>query len=222
MRLVQSLHTVSERPAKRSTTHGMTLMELMLAVTLLATLLAAVAGLIRSGLRTGVGWGRVVEPYQQMERVFNRLARDIESAQRFFGAPFLGTEDHLELARVDRVTGPDGQPIPEWLRVVYRLETQGTKTQLVREEFLWKTSAQSAEPIRRETLLCVVGGHFAFGMQDAQHQLIWASAWDGHTDGLPRLVKFDGTLPGPPGQAHVTVGRIIRNPAGSLPTPKTP
>lgn len=200
----------------------MTLIELIVAVTLFATLLTATAGLIRSALRTGIGWERVTEPYQRMERVFSRLARDVESAQPFFGAPFLGTEDHLELARVDGVIGSDGRSVPEWLRVVYRIETQGGETQLVREEFLWKTSLQSAEPIRREALLNIVGGHFAFGMQDAQHQLVWSSTWDGQTNGLPRLVKFDCTPQPPSGQSPMTLGRVIRNPSGALPTPKTP
>ena len=51
---------------------GMTLIELLLAITLFFLLLAAASGLVRAALQAQVRWGGSVEPYQQMERTLSR------------------------------------------------------------------------------------------------------------------------------------------------------
>ncbi len=195
---------------------AMTLVELLLAVTLFSTLMGAVSGLVASGLRAQAEWGRSVAPYQQMERALSRLERDIESTQLFFGVPVQGEANALEFARIDTVPQAEGQPMADWVRVRYRLETDLDGQVLIREEELWR-AGEAAAPVQRDILLHVVDGRWAFGMLDAQQQLLWAEDWDGRTHGVPRLVRFDYTIPSSDSQAPIRMSRVFRNLSGSLP-----
>ncbi len=199
----------------------MTLVELLLALTLFSFLLASSSGLLTSAMRAQADWGGALAPYQQLERALHQLEDDLESAQPFFGVPFVGKEQSLEFARLDRV-GSDGRASPDWVRVIYQMENDGDGAWLVREEFAWRTQDASAAPQRREKLLHLVHGSFAFRVLDAQGQPAWVPSWDGKTLGIPRLVKFDGAVPttGAPGTFELS--RVVRDPAGAMPKVETP
>ncbi len=200
----------------------MTLVELLLAITLFSSLMATVGGLLQSGLQAQAKWGQAVEPYQQMERALNRMEQDLEAMQPFFGVPVTGAESQVEFARVDTRSINEAAPSPEWLRVRYRVSTDGQERALIREEFLWRQAGLPEEPFQRETLMRLSDGEFAFGRLDAQKQLIWESEWDGTKDGLPRLVRFTCTLPAIGGQPTLHLSRVIRSPSGNLPVVEQP
>ena len=84
---------------RNSSSAGMTLVEVMLAVTLFSSILVAISGLVRFGLEARLGWERAVAPTQTMERSLDRLAIDFESAQPLFVIPFTGESGRLECAR---------------------------------------------------------------------------------------------------------------------------
>jgi prepilin-type N-terminal cleavage/methylation domain-containing protein len=213
--------TASRKPQWQ---RGLTLVELLLAVALFAMLLAAGAGLVRSSMSAQVGWQQAVEPYRRMEQALARLERDLESAQPLFDVPFLGGSDRLEFARVDRPFIEGAPSDPDWVIVTYSLDGgAGGGVALLREESLWRSRGEGVDPLRRETLLSLDGGAFAFGVMDATtQQMAWATSWDGQTHGLPRLVRFDCALSPGASQPPVQLSRIVRHPAGRLPAVELP
>ena len=199
---------------------GLTLVELLLTITLFSALLASIGNLLQSGLQAQVTWGKAVEPYQVMERAMERLERDLESAQPFFGVACAGAKESLEFAKVDPVPSEDGRPMSDWLRIVYHLNDEDDGIALIRDEFVWRDQAD--QPIRSDALLRLADGHWSFGMLDAQKRLAWVESWDGKKYGVPRLVQFEFTLPAVGNQAPVHLSRVMRNPSGALPTMETP
>ncbi len=191
----------------RTTIHerGMTLVELLLALTLFSALMASVTGLLRSGLQAQLRWGTGLVPYQAAERAFQRLEDDLEAAQPLFHITVIGETQRLEFARVTS----------QWVRIVYRIseEEDGTRW-LVREEFAWDDDTQ---PLQTQRVLQVLNGSFAFGLVDAQDQLLWEASWDGQTQGIPRLVKLACAIPASGSQGVIELERVIRSPAGALP-----
>ena len=194
---------------------GMTLMELILAMALFSALLGAIGGLLISSVRANDAWGKTLEPYEQLERGFNRLSRDCESAQPIFTSPAAGDKLHFELARVEQAGESPEQA--QWRRIVYRLVPEGSETLLVREAFA--LGQNSPEPVSREMLFRLQSGHFEFGELDAQHVMQWVSAWDGK-NGVPRMVRFAGLLADSLDEQPVV--RVMRNPAGTLPVMEQP
>lgn len=196
---------------------GLTLVELLLALTVFSVVMAIAGGLLHAALRSHASWGDVARPYQQMARAFARLEQDLESAQPFFGIPFRGTDSALEFARVEPVPGDAAEPAMEWVRVSYRLEGGPAGLSLVRETSPWRQPEDGAGPPRRETLLPLASGRFAFGALDAQGHLIWTSAWNSPARAVARLLRFDGAIPLGDGQSPSAFSRAVRNPAGILP-----
>jgi hypothetical protein len=173
--------------------------------------MAAAGGLLSASLRLQARWGDAARPSQQMAKAFARLAQDVESARPLFNAPFLGSATSLEFVRVESA---------EWMRVRYRLDDGAEGTALVREASLWREG--DGAPVTREVLLPLVRGAFAFGAIDSQNQRVWIAAWDGIQQGLPRLLAVDATLPIGPDDTPMTLRRVIRNPAGTLPVQEAP
>jgi hypothetical protein len=199
------------RRARRS---AFTLVEVALATSLLAFLLAALGGLLTSSGRLQTGWQERVQPAVQGERALARWARELESAQAFFGLPFGVEGSAMEFAVVAQTpTGEGGAPQPEWLRVRYAVE-EGA---FVRESYLWRDGAAA---LTREVLAPMTAGQFAVGLRDPETSALqWASPWSGASDEGPRLarlVRFEGAFPSSGGRT-VAVSRIVRHPAGVLP-----
>ena len=199
---------------------GLTLVELLLAVSLFAALMGAVAGLVIAAARAQASWGRSVEPSQQMERAFMHLQRDVEAAQPLFAIPCVLSPDgqRLELARV-----MPHAAAPGWVKVVYRFVPDEAGTTLVREEFAW--GALDGEPQRSETLAMLEQGVFAFGRLASDGTLEWATDWQGDGSGtpmVPQMLKMDWTLPSVGAQPPLSLSRAFRHPAGALPTMETP
>ena len=196
---------------------GMTLVELLLALTLFSTLMASATGLLQSGLQSQLRWGETLVPYQQWERACQRLEQDLESAQPFFIVPFAGAEHTLEFARVATVLAGEDQSTLDWVRIRYRLDEEPDGLWLIREEFPWKAQGTSVEPLRRERLAHLTDGQFTFGLLDAQGHLTWSPSWDGTKQGIPRLIRVHCTLPVVGGGPPLALSRVVRNPSGNFP-----
>lgn len=190
---------------------GMTLVELMLAVSLFSFLMGSVAGLVQWTLQLQARWGAEQAPHQGLDRAFSDLAYALESAQPLFAVPLMGGASRLELALVER-TGATAQ----WHRVVYRLDG----TTLVRETFPWSDSTLL---LARRAVAQVSSLSFAFGMLNGATQAVeWVGQWDGAQYGVPRLVRVTCEVPAPASQGAITLSRVIRNPAGALPALENP
>jgi len=193
----------------------MTLVELLLAVGMFSFLMASVGQLVLMSLRVQQSWGGAVASAQRAEHALNRLAQDLHAARPLFGVPFqvVSGGDGVEFARL----GPEG-----WLRVVYRLEPDGEMRRLIRDEWTWTTGQVSPDPLQHELLARLAAGRFAAGMLTEDGQLVWTSSWDGEADGIPRLVQLEAVLPSTASGKAITVSRVIRNPAGTLPEDEQP
>jgi hypothetical protein len=191
----------------RDAARGMTLIELLLMVSMLSALLAAAGGLVVTVARMPSVAGPAVGPVDQIRQALDRVALDVESAQPLFGVPTQGTATRYEFARVEG---------GEWRRIQLRFEAGGAGgTALVRESAPWDAAGG---PARRETLAVVDRGAFAYARQDPDGRLVWDSVWDGTTDGVPRLVRVTPALVLSPGQEPAVLPRVMRGPAGALPT----
>jgi hypothetical protein len=109
-----------------------------------------------------------------------------------------------------------------WLRVSYRLDRDGEEIALVREERRWGGDEAGGDPVRRETLGRFRSGRFAVGILNEDGALTWASSWDSEAHGVPRLVKVDVTFPTLGASQPLTLSRVIRHPAGTLPKAERP
>ena len=200
---------------------GLTLVELVLATAMFSFLMGAVGGLVLTSGRVQRMWGSVIAPYQSADRAITRLAMDLQAARPLFHVPFRGNVDGLglEFARLGPVDDGEGTTTA-WFRVVYRLEHAGEDITLVREEFPWRSGAGEDTPLRHEVLARLGSGQWTFGKNKADKELTWTPSWDGTTEGVPQLVKFDCTVPVAQGRAPLTLSRVIRNPAGNLPEVK--
>jgi len=171
-------------------------------------------------MRVESAWGQTVERYQRLERALGRLENDLASAQPFFGVPFQGSAQDfaLELARVEALAGTEDRPSTDWVKIVYRFEPNEGGLLLVRETFLWSADSEAREPLHREVLAQVAEGQFWFRVKDRPTgELQWVKQWDGKTNGVPRLIMFDWTLPSAGGQSPFSFSRVFRNPSGRLP-----
>lgn len=196
----------------------MTLVELLLAITLFSVLLASIGGLVHSAMTVQVGWHQTVVPVQRMERSLLRLEMDLESAVPLFGVPFLGETSRIELAHLE-AAGSAGHP--EWWRIRYAIVADGPRLSLVRESSIWREGVDGASQ-RREVLMELTEGSFAFGMTDEDGALVWVDAWDGVQHGIPRLAHLTCILPAVGSQAPIALSRVFRNPTGNLPQVETP
>lgn len=196
---------------------GMTLVEVLLAVTLFSTMMGATAALLQAGFRAQSTWGAVVEPVVRLERTLNRINLDMASAQKLFAIPVHGTKDAFEFARVEpMIMEGASSPSAEWARIVYKMDQEEGASVLVREAATWRASQDGAQLQTREVLLPVTEATWAFARIDKQGQLLWSDAWDGTVDGVPRSVRLTCTLPMASGNS-LTLSRVFRNPAGNLP-----
>lgn len=208
--------TAASKNLSRNSIQGMTLVEVLLAVTLFSTMMGATGALLQSGFRAQMTWGRAVEPAVRMERALNRLNLDISAAQKLFASAAHGTKEQFAFARVESLAIEDAPATEEWVRVVYKIDDENGELVLVREAAVWRLSQDDPNPQTREVLLPVIEAAWAFARADAQGQLIWTDAWDGSADGVPQLVRLTCTLPASAGNA-LTITRVFRNPAGNLP-----
>lgn len=190
---------------------GMTLIELMLAMTLFSAMLASVGGLIRSGLKAQARWGSSLAPYRQLEQGLAVMARDVESAQPLFDLPCEADERHVRFAQVARTS----QGEPDWFSLTYEIGEWDGQPALIRERRRWRDGA--AAVAERELMLRMSGGRFAFGMRDAQDAFIWSETWDGQAHGMPRLIRLEATVPVGAAADPLSITHVLRAPAGALP-----
>lgn len=197
----------SARHRHRARAGGMTLVELLLTVALFSAILAAAGGLIVTMARTQTFASRAAGPAEQLQRALDQVEQDIESAQPFFGIPAQGTATQYEFARVER---------DAWVRVRLWFEPgDAGGAALMRETSPW--NASDGQPARRERLVSVERGAFAYARQDPDGLLVWDGAWDGAQDGVPRLVRVTPGVVLREGQEPAVFSRVMRYPAGALP-----
>ena len=206
---------LKNRKLKPPHRRGMTLIEVLLAVTLFSTMMGATGALLQAGFRAQALWGGAVEPAVRMERALNRLDRDIVSAQKLFAVAVQGSSEQFSFARVEPVA-VEGVSTPQWVKVVYRTGQENNQQVLIREVYAYSPAAGNVVPYQQEILLPVEDAAWSFGRLDAQGQLLWADAWDGSVDGVPQLVRFACTVP-VAGQNPLAMSRVFHNPSGNLP-----
>ncbi len=205
----------NRKPKPQLHSRGMTLIEVMLAVTLFSTMMGATGALLQAGFRAQSLWGGGVQAAARMERALNRLDRDIASAQKLFAVAAQGSGEQFSFARVEPMI-VDGVSSPQWVKVVYRIGQGNNQRALIREVYAYPPAAGNASASQQEVLLLVEMAAWSFGRLDAQGQLVWAEAWDGLVDGVPQLVRFSCTIP-TAAQNPLVMTRVFRNPAGNLP-----
>lgn len=204
-------------------TNGLTLVELLLAITLFSVLLASATGLIRNGIEAQLHWGSGLASYQRLEHGVEQLARDVEAARKLYGVPFQGSATALEFASLEPVATEEGAPAaPAWVRVTYHLGAEGETGALVRERAVWKADGTDPGPAQARTLMPLASCAFTFAALDPSGHLVWIDAWDGAKHGVPRFVRFDYTLPMAGMAEPLHMVRTIRNPAGTVPALEAP
>lgn len=210
-------------PEPRTGERGLTLAELVLTVTLFVFLMGAVGGLLLSAVHAQVRWGASVAPSQELDRALHRLTEDFATAQPLFGVPFVGGSDRVEFARLARPTG-SSSTAAEWLRIAYQLEPSGDGLALVREESVWRTTAEGGGPDRRDALATLDAAAFAFAVHETAEaaELAWVDTWDAEAyhvapQALPQLIRLSLSVPTGPQGPSVSFLRVIQQPAGTLP-----
>lgn len=182
---------------------GLTLVELLLAVSLFTVVLAAAGSLLVLGLRTQQSAPVDRRPALRFERAMLQLERDLASAQPLYAVPVVVEPERLEFAAT----------APEWRRIRYLVAEEQGQPQLVREEY----DVRGDQLVRREALVPLTGAQFAYAAADAD-SIVWRdTAWPAEVNGvpqLPRLIRLRGTLPGAP---PTGVERVVRMPDGVLP-----
>lgn len=127
---------------------GFTLMELLVATTLLSIVLSSVYVLFHSSIQT---WKRLeagVNPHQDARLVMNLIARDINNLIASAGHLFEGDDQQMTLFSItepfDKDTGEGGH----LMRIEYKYN-RGQK-RLEREEALVETALPRVPPVNRE------------------------------------------------------------------------
>ncbi len=139
---IKNIHVIS------SLSRGFTLMELLVATTLLSIVLSSVYVLFHSSIQT---WKRLeagVNPQQDARLVMNLIARDINNLIASAGHLFEGDDQQMTLFTItepfDKDTGEGGH----LMRIEYRYN-RGQK-RLEREEALVETALPKIPPANRE------------------------------------------------------------------------
>jgi len=195
-------HTVMRRHARPAGPQGFTLLELLVALTLMALLSVLLFGGLHFGVRAWEAGGKHIEQASRVETVQNLLRRQVSQARRLpqaadagSVAPFVGQADSLVfIAPLPVHRGIGGSYL---FRLTHR-ETNGRSDlalawHLYRPELL---TGGLAEPDEEATLLEDIAGiELAYyGAVDEEQPMQWWDAWDG-ASGMPQLVRLRVEFP---------------------------
>jgi hypothetical protein len=208
----------------RAGRRGLTFVELLLATMFFGALMASAGSLVVLCLRAQASARQDQDPHRRLAMALMQIEQDLDGAQRFFGAPFAGSEGHITLARLSPVNVGEGGSRSEWVVIRYLFEPVGDQLALVREERVWRL--QEA-PSARRVLATLASGRWRFAVlavdQETQvRALRWQATWPQPLadstplpSPLPRIVQFEGVLAGVGADAGEAVSRIFRLPDGT-------
>ncbi|HEY1723151.1 MAG TPA: prepilin-type N-terminal cleavage/methylation domain-containing protein [Magnetospirillaceae bacterium] len=174
---------------RRENEAGFTLIEMIVAMTLLAILALVVTGSIGFG-------GRVAEAATTRSERLDRLwtgytlmrnqiaAAYAPKANTARADAFAGSTDILALI----APAPPQLPMGGDQRVAFHIERSASGKELVAE---WQAQSSAERPRRSILIEGLAAGAFAYVGPTDQAQ--WLSRWD-QADALPRLVRFAGTF----------------------------
>ena len=179
---------------RRRDERGFTLLELIIALTIVGALLAIVVGTLRVGLASWARADQRAEVHQHLRSVTLILARAVGGAHAYRAATgddaptprllFRGTQDRLELVTQ---TPPLPPPVPvAFTAVVIALDTEEGPALVVRQRVLPNPDpfSEAATAFRDPSIETL-----AFEYLDPGGA--WQNAWDGEAfDALPQAVRI--------------------------------
>lgn len=201
--------------ARPTRPHGFTLVELLVALTLMALLSVLLFGGLRFGVRAWEAGGERIEQASRVETIQNMLRQQVSQARRLpqaadtgSVAPFVGEAESLVfIAPLPAHRGIGGLNL---FRLTLRGDAGRSDLALAwhsyRPELL---TGDLAEPDEEATLLeDVIGIELAYYGAAGQEQPIqWWDTWDG-AGGMPQLVRLRVQFP--PGDQRRWPDLIIR------------
>ena len=191
---------------------GLTLVELLIAISLFSLIGASTTELVRSSWVVQNRFDQIGATSLARERALDELAHDLEQMQPLYRVAVLGQPQLLQFARVESV---DGEPV--WRRIVYRTPFSASAMSLVRETFdIDQTDGIAISS--RVVLPTLDLLRIEFGWKQPQSNLIvWQTPWPEEPPTLPGLIRITAQEVGSDPLHPVRFERIIRNPAGLIP-----
>jgi prepilin-type N-terminal cleavage/methylation domain-containing protein len=180
---------------------GVTLIELVVALTVVALTLAAAATGLRLLGRSGDRGTQLIARHDMLSRGVDALRRDIERLERVVrrrerDAEFVFHGDEKSLVFVAVEPPVPSEPGPYF--ILYSVEQGGNGGTLVRSRAPYDGSAKDIRRLRTQDDVVVLEGPFSlrfsyFERKEGQDR--WVSRWR-HRDRLPGLIRLDvGDLP---------------------------
>ena len=191
---------------------GLTLVELLIAISLFSLIGASTTELVRAIWVAQNRFDQIGATVLARERALDELAADLEQMQPLYRVAFLGQPQRLQFARVER----DDHGEPVWRRIVYQTPFGASAMSLVRDTF--NTSEEQGLSLTSRVVLPHVDAlRIEFGWrQPRTNAIIWQSPWPEEPPALPGLIRISAQEAGPDPLHPVRYERIIRNPAGLI------
>ena len=203
---------------------GFTLLELLVAITLLSLLSLALLGGLRFGARV---WERSDEHNlhgSQIRLAEAAIRKQIERTWPFFDASTPLNPHVLFTGRADELvfftSSPDTSPHNGYMKVAISLEERSGLVQLV--EYTGPELSDDTSSPRRRVLVDGLSELRLsyFGRTNAGHPPSWLDEWVDRTT-LPDLVRIDGTLESGADHLQMTVAPRVRADVGCVYDPLT-
>lgn len=198
---------------------GLTLVELLIAISLFSLIGSSTMELVRSTWILQHRFDQMAATSLARERALEEMAQDLARMQPLYRVAFIGGPQMLQFARLESSAG--GGPV--WRRIVYQTPFSASEMALIRETF--DVTEANGAPIERRVVLPRLNSlRIEFGWKHPQTNLIiWQTPWPELTPpALPGLIRVTAEEAGSDPLHPVRFERIIRNPAGLVPTMEPP
>ena len=192
---------------------GLTLVELLIAISLFSLIGASTAELVRSCWVVQHRFDQMAATSLARERALQDIAADLEQMQPLYRVTFVGGPQRLQFASVE--TSSEG---PVWRRIVYQTPLSASAMSLVRETF--DASEPNGAPISSRVVLPRLNLlRIEFGWRQPQTNLIvWQTPWPEQAPpALPGLIRITAEEAGSDPLHPIRYERILRNPSGLVP-----
>jgi general secretion pathway protein J len=202
---------------------GFTLLELLVAITLLSLLSLALLGGLRFGARV---WERSDQHNlkgSELRLAEAELRKHIERAWPFFDTSNPLTPHASFEGRADRLafltSVPDTPPYRGYMRIQFALEQQSGTFQLI--QHMEPELSEDAAARRRVLAEGLTALRFSyFGKEARNKPSSWHDEWEGRTM-LPALVRIEALHEGVPGGFQMIVAPRVQADAGCIYDPLT-
>lgn len=202
---------------------GFTLLELLVAITLLSLLSLALLGGLRLGARV---WERSDQHNlkgSELRLSEAELRKHIERAWPFFDTSNPITPHASFEGRADRLafltSAPDIAPYGGYMRIQFALEQQSGVFQLV--QYMEPELSEDGTARRRVLAKGLTALRFSyFGREARNRPASWHDEWKGRTM-LPELVRIETSHEGGPGGFQMIVALRVQADAGCIYDPLT-